>query len=62
MTDDGIKRRNKLWLNEPAELAIRAAVAAVEAMPADERLTAAVILLVEAGEKVADFIDGVSPK
>ncbi len=52
-----IPRRNKLWLNEPAELAIRAAVAAVESMPADVRLTEAVNLLLAASEKVADFID-----
>lgn len=43
----------------PAELAIRAAIEAVEALPADVRLTEAVNLLDRAKSKVADFIDGV---
>ncbi len=50
-------RRIRVDLNEPAELAIRAAVDAVEALPADPRLTDAVNLLQAAREKVADFID-----
>ncbi len=57
MTVVDIPRRNKLWLNEPAELAIRAAIAAVESMPADVRLTEAVNLLLDASDKVSDFID-----
>jgi hypothetical protein len=41
----------------PAERAINDAIQAVEAMPADERLTNAVMLLGAAQEKVADFVD-----
>jgi hypothetical protein len=44
-----------------AERAIRDAVLAVEQMPADVRLTEAVILLGQAQEKVANFVDGVAP-
>ena len=40
------------------ELAIRAAIHAVEDMGADVRLTDAVVLLGEAQSKVADFVDG----
>lgn len=43
----------------PAELAIRAAVEAVEALPGDVRLTDAVALLGKARESVADYVDGV---
>lgn len=50
-------RRNRLDLNEPAELAIRNAVSEVEKMPADVRLTNAVVLLDQARWAVADFID-----
>ena len=53
-----IPRRARLDRNTPAELAIRAAVDEVEKMGADERLTRAVILLGEAREKVADYVDG----
>ncbi len=56
MTD--IPRRNRLDLNVPAELAIRAAVDLVEALGADPTLTDAVNHLTEAGEHVADFVDG----
>lgn len=54
-----IPRRNRLDQNTPAELAIRAAVDAVEALPADVRLTGAVVLLQQARELVADYVDGV---
>jgi hypothetical protein len=52
-----IPRRNRLDLNEPAELAIYNAVQEVEMAGADERLTEAVILLNKAKNLVADFID-----
>lgn len=42
-----------------AEAAIRLAVLAVEAMPADVRLTNAVVLLGRAKDCVADYVDGV---
>jgi hypothetical protein len=41
----------------PAELAIHHAVQAVEAAGADPLLTEAVILLGQAREKVADYVD-----
>lgn len=43
----------------PAEQAIWAAVQAVEALPADVRLTDAVILLQAARDSVADYVDGI---
>jgi hypothetical protein len=56
-----IPRRAYLERQTPAELAIREAIRVVEALPADTRLTAAVILLWQAREKVADYVDGVGP-
>lgn len=52
-----IPRRNRLDLMTPAELAIFAAVEAVEKVGADVRLTEAVILLGQARAKVADYVD-----
>lgn len=52
-------RRNIVSQLTPAEKAIYDAVQMVEEMPADERLTDAVILLQKAKEKVADYIDGI---
>lgn len=57
---DEIPRRCKVERLVPAELAIRAAMLVVEEMPADMRLTRAVVLLQEARDRVADFVDGVS--
>jgi pyridoxal biosynthesis lyase PdxS len=45
-----------------AERAILDAVAAVERMPADVRLTDAVVLLQAARESVADYVDGVASR
>lgn len=56
---DEIPRRIRMDKWTPAEKAIDDAVRAVEAMPADERLTNAVVLLGEARAWVADFVDGV---
>ncbi|HQR18028.1 MAG TPA: hypothetical protein PK948_06640 [Gemmatimonadales bacterium] len=52
-------RRNDILQATPAEAAIRAAMVAVEALPADTRLTDAVVKLQEALDRVADFVDGV---
>lgn len=52
-----IPRRNRLDRNTPAELAIRAAVDEVERLSAHTLLTEAVILLSQAREKVADYVD-----
>jgi hypothetical protein len=46
----------------PAERAIVEAVKAVEAMPADVRLTDAVVLLAAARDSVANYIDGVEKR
>lgn len=54
---DNIPRRIRLDLNTPAELAIRAAIIAVEEAGCHPLLTDAVNLLSEAREKVADFVD-----
>lgn len=54
-----IPRRAQLEKMVPAERAIYDAMGAVEEMPADERLTRAVILLGEARSSVADYVDGV---
>jgi hypothetical protein len=56
-----VPRRNRLDRCTPAELAIYAAMDAVEALPADVRLTEAVALLRQARERVADFVDGIAP-
>lgn len=57
MNDGTIQRRHKLWENTAAELAIRAAVDAVEATGCDPLLTEAVNLLHQARERVADYVD-----
>lgn len=54
-------RRIDLLRMTSAESAITAAMAEVERMPADVRLTDAVLLLNQARDKVADFVDGVTP-
>jgi hypothetical protein len=60
--DETIPRRIRVDQNTPAELAIRAAVDAVEHAGAHPLLTDAVVLLGEAREKVADFVDGFETK
>lgn len=54
-------RRFDETLMHPAELAILTAQRAVEAMPADVRITDASVLLSQARDKVADFVDGGEP-
>ena len=54
---DGIPRRARMDLYTPAEKAIREAVNAVELAGAHPILTEAVILLGQAQEKVADFVE-----
>lgn len=56
---DDISRRICVNLMTPAELAIRNAIIVVESVGADVRLTEAVILLGQAKDKVADYVDGV---
>mgnify|MGYP001559835293 CR=1 FL=1 len=57
-----IPRRIQLDRLSQAELAIRQAVIEVEKLPADRRLTDAVILLGAARDSVADYIDGVDTR
>lgn len=52
-----LPRRNRVDQMFPAELAIREAVLAVERLGADVKLTEAVILLQQAKDKVADYVD-----
>lgn len=59
MTTDNIPRRAHIDQWCPAELAIQNAMRVVEEMPADVRLTEAVILLGQARDRVADYIDGI---
>lgn len=56
-----IPRRIQIDRLTPAENAIRLANEAVEALPADVRLTGAQILLSEARDLVADYVDGIPP-
>lgn len=53
------KRRIRLDLMKPAEVAIYVAMNEVEKLPADIKLTEAVTLLAKAKDLVSDFIDGV---
>jgi hypothetical protein len=57
-----VPRRICLEKLVPAELAIRDAMLGVENMGADVRLTEAVILLRNAQNLVADFVDGLRPE
>lgn len=59
MNNDEIPRRIRVDLMTPAELAIRAAVQAVEEAGAHAHLTDAVVLLAQARESVANWVDGV---
>lgn len=55
--NDYIPRRNDINRYVPAEKAIMAAMGEVESMGADELLTDAVVLLSQAKDRVADFVD-----
>lgn len=57
MADQQFPRRSRLDLCTPAEKAIYDAMQEVEKIGADVRLTEAVILLSQAKNKVADYID-----
>ena len=54
-----IPRRIRIDLQTPIEAAIRAARDAVEAGPAHPHMTRATVLLGQALDAVADFVDGV---
>ena len=61
MTHNEIRRRSYIERRSPAEKAIMDAMAAVEKAGADVRLTEAVMLLDQAFNKVADFVDETPP-
>ena len=54
-----VPRRIDMGRLTPAERAIHDAILAVEALPADPRLTSAVVSLIRARSRVADFIDNI---
>lgn len=56
-SDTDIPRKVRMDMWGPAELAIHNAIQEVEKMPADTLLTEAVILLSQAQDKVAEYID-----
>ncbi len=57
ISDNGFARRIRIDLYTPAELAIHEAIYAVERAGCHSLLTDAVNLLVQAKEKVADFVE-----
>jgi hypothetical protein len=57
MTSSDFVRRNNEDYMTPCETAIRKAMLEIEKMPADTRLTEAVVLLGQAKDKVGDFVD-----
>lgn len=56
---DGFPRRNRIDLLTVEEKLIYDATQAVDCMPADVRLTEAVVLLQQAREKVADYVESI---
>lgn len=58
MNETDIPRRIQLEKMVPAERAIFDAMGKVEDLPADVRLTEAVVFLQAARDKVADYVDG----
>lgn len=56
------ERKCHIWEWTPAEIAINAAIQIVENIGADVRLTDAIILLAQAQNKVADFVDNIEVK
>jgi hypothetical protein len=57
MADNGVARRCRIDLYHPAETAIREAMLAVERAGCHPLLTDAVVLLEQAKNKVADFVE-----
>lgn len=57
LSDNGHPRRYRIDLNTPAELAIRQAMRAVESAGVHPLLTEAIVLLDQAKDKVADFVE-----
>lgn len=57
LVDSDVPRRNRIDRMTPAELACLNAVAAIEMMGCDDRLTRAQILIQQAQALVADYVD-----
>lgn len=57
LSENGFPRRNRIDLHTPAETAIREAIIAVEEAGCHPLLTDAVVLLGQAKDKVADFVE-----
>jgi hypothetical protein len=55
-------RRRDMFRLIPAEVTIGAAMESIEALGADKRLTKAILLLRQASDHVADFVDGVESR
>lgn len=53
-----ISRRYDASQRSEAESAITVAIHAVEMLPPDARLTEAVVMLLKARDRVADYVDG----
>lgn len=58
MAENGIRRRDRLDLNEPIEKQLRFVASEIEGLGAHPLLTTAVCLLHEARNKVADVLEG----
>jgi hypothetical protein len=58
---DNIPRRARLYLNTPTELQIREAIRTVEALGGHPLLTETVVLLGNAKDKLADWVDAGRP-
>jgi hypothetical protein len=61
-TVDDFPRRNRLDHHTPAEKAIRDALMAVEEVGADVRLTAVSMLLMQAADQLADYLEDRNPQ
>ena len=51
-------RKARIDFLTPAETAIHEAIQKIEIMDADTRLTDAILLLIQAQDKVAEYVDG----
>lgn len=56
--ENEIPRRNRLYLNTPAEKAIYDAIQEVEKVGADPKLTDVVVMLGKAKDLLSDYVDG----
>jgi len=57
LSDNGVLRRNCIYLFSPGEMIIHNAINEIEHMGADPLLTEVVTLLIQARNKLADFVE-----